>query len=138
MVYGPGQQDLMKLVPYVCLSAARSEAPELMSGGREVDWIYIDEVVEALIKLAFAGPDNGAYIDIGTGSLVTTADVADRICKLAGTGVAPILGALPDRPMEQTRKADIEATNRVLDWCPATSLDAGLQQTYDWYRELKQ
>ena len=51
MVYGPGQQDLMKLVPYVCLSAARGEAPELMSGGREVDWIYIDDVVDGEYQL---------------------------------------------------------------------------------------
>jgi len=46
MVYGPGQQDLRKLVPYVCLSAARSESPQLMSGGRPVDWVYIDDVAD--------------------------------------------------------------------------------------------
>jgi len=138
MVYGPGQQDLMKLVPYVCLSAARSEAPELMSGGREVDWIYIDDVVDGLIRLAQAGSDDGGYVDIGSGELVTTGDVAERVCSLAGTGVAPVLGAVPDRAMEQVRKADIEATNEVLGWRPAMGIDAGLQRTYDWYKDLDQ
>jgi UDP-glucose 4-epimerase len=138
MVYGPGQQDLMKLVPYVCLSAARSEAPELMSGGREVDWIYIDDVVDGLIRLAQAGPDDGGYVDIGSGELVTTGDVAERVCSLAGTGVAPVLGAVPDRAMEQVRKADIDATSEILGWRPAMSVDAGLQRTYDWYKDLDQ
>lgn len=138
MVYGPGQQDLRKLVPYVCLSAARSEAPELMSGGREVDWVYIDDVVDGLIQLALAGPDNGDYVDIGSGTLVTTGDVASRICDLAGTGVAPVLGAVPDRAMEQVRVADIGATDTILGWRPATGLDDGLQQTYEWYRGLEQ
>ena len=137
MVYGPGQQDLMKLVPYVCLSAARSEAPELMSGGREVDWIYIDDVVEGLIELALAGPDDGAYVDIGSGELVTTGDVARKICDLAGTGVAPVLGAVPDRAMEQVRVADVDSTNAILGWRPATKLDDGLRQTYEWYRALE-
>ena len=138
MVYGPGQQDLMKLVPYVCLSAARSEAPELMSGGREVDWIYIDDVVDGLIRLAQAGPDDGGYVDVGSGELVTTGDIAERVCRLAGTGVAPIFGAVPDRAMEQVRKADIDTTSAILGWRPAMSIDAGLQRTYDWYKDLDQ
>jgi nucleoside-diphosphate-sugar epimerase len=136
MVYGPGQQDVAKLVPYVCLAAARGEAPELMSGGREVDWIYIDDVVDGLIRLAQAGPDDGAYVDIGSGELVTTGDVARKICDVAGTGVAPVLGALPDRAMEQVRKANIEVTGEALDWQPATSIDVGLRRTYDWYKEM--
>ena len=138
MVYGPGQQDLLKLVPYVCLSAARSEAPELMSGGREVDWIYIDDVVDGLIRLAQAGLDDGGYVDIGSGELVTTGDIAERVCSLAGTGVAPVLGAVPDRAMEQVRKADIDATSEILGWRPAVSIDAGLERTYDWYKDLDQ
>lgn len=138
MVYGPGRQDLKKLVPYVCLSAARSEAPELMSGGREVDWIYVDDVVDGLIQLALAGPDDGSYVDIGSGELVTTGDVAEKICRIADTGVAPVLGALPDRAMEQVRKADVAATSEVLDWRPAISIDTGLRRTYDWCRSLEQ
>jgi len=138
MVYGPGQQDLMKLVPYVCRSAARGEAPELMSGGREVDWIYIDDVVEGLIRLAMTGPNDGSYVDIGSGELITTGDVAEKICGISGSGVAPVFGALPDRPMEQVRKADIATTAELLDWQPATSLDAGLRRTFDWYRQLDQ
>jgi nucleoside-diphosphate-sugar epimerase len=136
MVYGPGQQDLKKLVPYVCLSAVRSEAPELMSGGREVDWVYVDDVVDGLLNLAVAGPDDGAHVDIGSGVLLTTGNIAERICSIAGTGVTPIFGALPDRAMEQVRIADIAATKSILGWEPKVDINTGLQRTYDWYREL--
>ena len=136
MVYGPGQQDLAKLVPYVCISAAKGEAPKLMSGGRPVDWIYIDDVVDGLISLALAGPEEGAYIDLGSGELVTTGDVAARLCAIADTGVSPELGALPDRAMEQVRSADVRTTGTLLDWSPRTDLDTGLKQTYIWYRDL--
>ena len=137
MVYGPGQQDTKKLVPYVCLAASRAEAPELMSGARPVDWIYIDDVADGLIRMAHAGPVDGGYVDLGSGQLVTTGNVAERICKIAGTGVAPLLGALPDRAMEQVRVADIAATASSLDWSASTSLDAGLAQAYEYYRNRK-
>lgn len=136
MVYGPGQQDLAKLVPYVCIAAAKGENPKLMSGGRPVDWIYIDDVVDGLIRLALAGPEDGSHVDLGSGELVTTGDVAARICALAASGAAPELGALPDRAMEQVRTADVEETRRLLDWSPGTDLDAGLRSTFEWYKAL--
>lgn len=136
MVYGPGQEDLAKLVPYVCLSAIRGEAPRLMSGGRLVDWIYVDDVVDGLVRLASAGPEDGSHVDLGSGNLVTTGQVAARICELAGTGVVPDLGAIPDRPMEQIRKADPDKTSGILGWRPGTELDAGLRKTLEYYRGL--
>ena len=138
MVYGPGQEDTRKLVPYVCLSANRGEAPQLMSGGRPVDWIFIDDVAEGLIRMAHAGPVDGGYVDLGSGSLVTTGEVAERICGIAATGVTPDLGAVPDRAMEQIRVADPDATERVLGWRAATSLDKGLELTYRWYQDAAQ
>ena len=136
MVYGPGQGDLAKLVPYVCLSAIRGEVPKLMSGGRPVDWIFVDDVVEGLVRLAHAGPEDGSHVDLGSGSLVTTGQVAARICELAETGVVPELGAIPDRPMEQVRKADVDGTSKVLGWRPDTELDSGLMETLEYYRVL--
>ena len=138
MVYGPGQLDLRKLVPYVCLSAAGGETPKLMSGTRPVDWVYVQDVVEGLIRMLDGGPENGGYVDLGTGILTTTGDVATRICELAERRVEPELGALSDRQMEQVRVADVAATRRHLEWQPATSLDEGLRQTYEFYRRSRE
>ena len=134
MVYGPGQQDLNKLIPYVCLSANRAEAPKLMSGGRLVDWVYIDDVVEGLIHMTHSGPVNGDYVELGSGNLVTTGEVAERICSIAGTGVTPELGAIPDRATEQVRVADIESTKSILGWEAHTELEEGLKATYRFYQ----
>lgn len=136
MVYGPGQNDLQKLVPYVCLSALKGEAPKLASGGRPVDWIYIDDVVDGLIRMTLAGPVDGSYVDLGSGDLVTTGKVAEMICEIAGTGTEPEFGALPDRQMEQIRKADCTASRSLLDWTANTGLSQGLRQTYQWYQGL--
>jgi nucleoside-diphosphate-sugar epimerase len=136
MVYGPGQNDLQKLVPYVCLRAAAGESPRLMSGGRLVDWVYIDDVVDGLLSLAAGGPEDGSYVDLGSGRLVTTGKVAEMICEIAGTGVRPELGVVPDRPMEQVRRADAEATRKAVGWEARNGLAQGLERTYHWYRNL--
>lgn len=135
MVYGPRQPDEKKLVPYVCRAALAGEQPQLMSGERAVDWIFVDDVVEGLIRLSVRGPRDGSRVDLGSGSLVTTGAVATTICELAGTGVTPAFGAVPDRKMEQVRVADPDRTADLLDWRPRVTLAEGLSRTLEWYRK---
>ena len=66
MVYGPGQLDLRKLVPYVTVSLLRGETPQLASGMREVDWVYVEDVVEAFLRAAVAPGADGQSLDIGS------------------------------------------------------------------------
>jgi nucleoside-diphosphate-sugar epimerase len=134
MVYGPGQRDVRKLVPYVCLSSANAQNPKLMSGARPVDWIYIDDLVAGLLAMLEGGPEDGGYVELGTGQLTTTGEVAKRLCTLSGNRVAPDLGALADRAMEQVRCANVARTRKQIDWHPETSLDEGLRCTYEWYK----
>jgi nucleoside-diphosphate-sugar epimerase len=101
-----------------------------------VDWIYVDDVAEGLIALAESGVVDGRHVDLGSGELVTTGEVAERICRLSGSGVRPRLGALPDRPMEQVRRADPALSAELTGWQPSVTLDDGLARTLAWYKEL--
>ena len=134
MVYGPGQAELQKLVPYVCLSTIAGRNPELMSGTREVDWIYVDDVAHGLVALLDKGPDDGSLVDIGTGRLVTTGEVAQIICRSAGDTVQPEIGAVADRKLETERKADVARTRELTGWSPGTTVEDGLRQTLEWYQ----
>ena len=133
MVYGPAQPDTKKLVPYACLAAGRGEAPALMSGGRLVDWIYVDDVAEGLLAIGASHVADGRHVDLGTGVHVTTGDVAEKICAIAGNGVRPEFGALPDRPMEQVRLADVATAEALTGWRPRVGIDEGLARTYEWF-----
>lgn len=133
MVYGPGQRDLRKLVPYVTDSLLRGRAPELTSGTREVDWIYVDDVVDAFLTAAVAEGVDGASLDIGSGELVTGRDLVARLCALIGGDVEPIFGARPDRPLERIRVADPRSAARMMAWRPRVPLDEGLRRTVEFY-----
>jgi UDP-glucose 4-epimerase len=134
MVYGPGQRDLRKLVPYVTLSLLRGRAPELTSGMRGVDWIYVDDVVDAFLAAAVARGVDGTSLDIGSGDLVTVRALVARLCALVGANVEPIFGARPDRKLESTRVANRASTASAMGWRPRVPLDEGLERAVDFYR----
>jgi UDP-glucose 4-epimerase len=134
MVYGPGQRDLRKLVPYVTTSLLRGEAPELTSGERQVDWIYVDDVVDAFLGAAVTPGAEGASLDIGSGGLVAVREVVARLRRLVGGDIEPRFGAVPDRKLERVRVADPATAAAAIGWRPRTSLDEGLARTVEFYR----
>lgn len=134
MVYGPGQQDLTKLVPYCILNLLRGAAPQITSGSRLVDWVYVDDVVEGFVRLALADGAVGATVDLGSGGLIATSDLVARICRLVDPEIRPQIGALPDRPLEPTGTARLADSLHRVGWAPRVDLDEGLRRTIDFYR----
>lgn len=134
MTYGPGQPS-HKLIPQVILSLLKGEAPKLSSGRRPVDWVFIDDVIEGFLAAAHAPNIFGQTIDMGSGDLITIRAVVEMIVRLSGVTFQPHFGALPDRPQEKIRVADTDAALEKLGWHAAISLENGLKQTVEWYRE---
>jgi nucleoside-diphosphate-sugar epimerase len=133
MVYGPDQPDRSKLVPYTITSLLRGEAPELTSGQRLVDWVYVDDVIDALLAVAEAPEAVGRALDVGSGRLHSVRHVVETIAGIVGAGVTPRFGGVPDRQAETESVADVAETTRVCGWAPATDLDEGLKRTVAWY-----
>jgi nucleoside-diphosphate-sugar epimerase len=138
MVYGPGQQDLRKLVPYVTLSLLKGQTPELSSGVRKVDWIYVEDVVAGYLAAATAKGVEGGTIDLGSGRLDTVRTVVEELVGLINPRVQPLFGSIPERALEQTRTADAESSFRRIGWRTQVSLRDGLARTAEWYREQLQ
>jgi UDP-glucose 4-epimerase len=136
MVYGPDQPDVAKLVPYTITSLLAGEAPRLSSGRRLCDWVYIDDVVEALVTVVRSDACLGRTVDVGTGTLHTVRHVGDSIRALIGAPIEPAWGAIPDRAGETENVADVATTDRLCGWTPATDLETGLRRTVEWYAAL--
>jgi UDP-glucose 4-epimerase len=135
MAYGPAQRELKKLVPHVTIALLRGEAPELTNGRSEMDWVYIDDVVEACLAAADAEGIEGQTLDIGSGRVCSVRDVVERLVSITDSQTRPLYGALPDRPSLPVRMADTGSVSRAIGWKPGVDLDEGLKRTVRWYRE---
>lgn len=133
MAYGPAQPDESKLVPYTIKSLLHGESPRLSTGTRLLDWVYVDDVVDAFLAAAGSSQSSGALVDIGSGRQVSVRETVERICSIVGGPVAPRFGDLPDRPYDHDRTCDLGPAERLLGWRPSVDLDEGLSRTVSWY-----
>jgi nucleoside-diphosphate-sugar epimerase len=135
MVYGPGQWDVTKLLPYVTTSLLAGSPPALGSGTREMDWVFVEDVVEGFMTIARSSALDGRSIDLGTGILTSNRSIVEQVAALVGGDVSVRFGALADRPFERPRVARVQETQQLTGWVAKTSLAEGLSRTVAWYRE---
>ena len=132
--YGPGQ-DLPPSYPPVIPHLLR----QVQTGGSQVifgdgtqtrDFVYVDDVVDALMLAATATEVNRAVINIGSGQEVQIRDLAARIAKIAGKQADVLHNS--GQPVGVSRLvADVTTAHRLLDWVPRTGLDQGLRLTLE-------
>jgi CDP-glucose 4,6-dehydratase len=60
--------------------------------------------------------------------------IATKICERWGAGISWKSGALREEPFEK-QSLSWEKARRLLGWQPAYTIDEGLRDTTDWYRE---
>ncbi|MFF4774455.1 NAD-dependent epimerase/dehydratase family protein [Microtetraspora fusca] len=133
MVYGPGQPDTTKVVPYVTVGLLAGEEPALTAGRRRMDWVYVDDVAEAFVLAARSERAVGRVFDIGSGTGVAVRDVVERLFAIVGRETPPRFGARPDRVMDVERIADVAEAAEIIGWRATTPLDEGLRRTVEWY-----
>ena len=128
--FGIGQRP-QAVVPAAFQAAINNQDFPMTIGAQQRDWIYVGNVVAALLQALFSQLPPGTSFDIGSGQPRSVLEMVRAIYALvAGTG-QPRPGLLPTRPGEVTRQcADIARTKRLTGWAPTISLEAGLQQMY--------
>lgn len=135
VIYGPGQVS-SKLIPHVINSLLDKRGIALNSPERLCDFIYINDVVRALLKIAVVRPNLAAALELGGGKPVTIEHLVDKIHDVMHLE-RPSVTAPPDavRKLERSAVSDLSAIKAALDWEPIWDLDSGLKQTVEWYRD---
>jgi UDP-glucose 4-epimerase len=116
---------------------ARGQPVEIWGDGRVVrDFIYIDDVVDAILAAAVYGGSHHVFnvgAGVGRSVLEVVTDIADV---LGRPDVVPIHkpGRATDVPVNVL---DIALIRRELGWSPHTDWRDGLQQTADWIRTVR-
>ncbi len=137
-VYGPGQSMTNSYTGIVALFArlAREKhALEVYEDGRIVrDFVYIDDVVEALFS-AIASPATASrYVDIGSGIPTTIHELAQQLATICDAPEPVVVAKFRDGDV-RAAKCEIEPATTELDWRPKCSLDKGTRALLDWIGE---
>jgi nucleoside-diphosphate-sugar epimerase len=135
MVYGPGQADRSKLIPSVTTALIRGDDPAVGSGRRLVDWVFVEDVVDAFICAARVTTPPGTIVDICSGEPITIRETLERLAGIVPGAAAPRFGVIPDRPVDLPQVGDPSAAAELIGWRPAIGLDEGLRRTVAWYAQ---
>ncbi len=147
-VYGGGDPNESRLVPETVTAALRGVTPVIRSDGApERDYLFVADAVAAYLALwnalGEADPDAeedagvaGEAFNAGGGRPYTVLEVAEIICRLAGTGVLPDVRRSGTPPGEIERQWVDSAKLRALTgWEAKVGLEEGLRRTVQWYEE---
>ena len=126
MVYGPDDPNAHRLIPSVVAAFADGRRPAVSSGTRRIDWVYVEDVVDAFLAAADGEP---GVFDIGSGTLVSIRATVRLVAAAMGTAIAPAFGVVGDRPLERELRADPEPARASLGWRPTVGLAEGVART---------
>jgi UDP-glucuronate decarboxylase len=104
-------------------------------GSQTRSFCFVDDLVEALIRLMASSDAITGPINLGNPGEFTIRELAEKIIALTGSRSGLEFKPLPQDDPRQ-RRPDITQARRVLQWAPTVSLDAGLEKTIAYFEGL--
>ncbi|MGO9152566.1 NAD-dependent epimerase/dehydratase family protein [Mycobacterium sp.] len=134
-VYGPGQSLTNSYTGIVALFArlARQQRRlEVYEDGRIVrDFIFIDDVVEALFAAIEEPAAEPRCLDIGSGSATTIHELARKIAAVCDAPEPTVVPKFRDGDV-RAASCNIEPAKNKLHWGPKWALEDGLHALLEW------
>ncbi len=141
--FGPFQFP-EKFIPHMILNALFGKKLPIYGDGQHIrDWLYVEDHVQALLKIVKNGTIGETYNISGCNRLKNI-DLAYKICGIL-EDLAPnkpigvkhyrdLVSFVDDRlGHDRSYSLDAEKITKELGWRPSYSLDSGLRKTVDWY-----
>jgi len=101
--------------------------------GLRRDWVFVQDVVDACLRAAFAERALGEGINVGTGTQWSNEEVVEAVAAVTDRRIDTRPGVFPSRPTDcGCWVADVTKARELLGWEPRHTLRDGLQKTYEW------
>ena len=141
--YGPRHQmlhDEYGVFNWFIRKAMDNEEIPVMGDGRILrDFLFVEDLVGSLLKVASTEAAFGKVFNVGTGLPVSFFGLAEKIVAIAGRGRTKFTEFTQERKEVEPGDyyADITRIKKVTGWEPAVSLDDGIARTIDFYRQFR-
>ena len=128
-VYGPGDMP-DRVVAKFFERAMENKVITLHDGNNKVDFTYVDDAVDGIIKASFSEVANTSF-NITTGNATTLRDLAETIVEITNSD-----SDIEDIGMQslypQRGTLDINRARDLLGYDPKQNLKQGLKNYYEW------
>jgi UDP-glucose 4-epimerase len=133
-VYGPGQIGGGAIRAFIEAALAGRDLVIHGDGSQVRAWLYVDDMVEALLLCLERPEAVGQSLNLGNArSVVTILELAERIKRLTGCPGEIVFQPLHYADVE-LRSPNVEKARELLGWEAQIDLDEGLERTIAWYR----
>ena len=139
-IFGGGDLNWSRLVPSTIRSVLRNQRPILRSDGSFLrDYIYVKDAAGAYLCLARAMEKEGVSgqaFNFSPEVPLSVLDVVQQITKMMGReDLTPDIrntaqGEIPSQYLDSTK------AHQLLEWKPQWSIEDGMQETIEWYRDF--
>ena len=132
--YGPGQHIPPSHPPVILnmLRQAVGHGTVVVHGrGQQTrDFVFVDDVVRAMVAAATAPLVDRQVINVGSGEETSIRDLSRLVLQVTGTEAEVVHSSKTEQGVSRMR-ADLTLANRVLGYQPRVSLPEGLRLTLE-------
>jgi UDP-glucose 4-epimerase len=130
--YGPGQHlppSHPPVIPYFLRQALRNGTLVVHGDGSQTrDYVYVDDVVSAMIAAATAPGVNGLVINVGSGVETSVRELVELVLRVTGTQPQVLYNSQVSAGVARM-VADLSLAQKKLNYRPSISLEQGLRLT---------
>src|SRR5512140_3951278 len=130
--YGPGQHlpaSHPPVVPYFLRQALRGGTLVIHGDGQQTrDYIYVDDVVSAMVAASTAPDIDGLVINVGSGTETSVSDLVKKVLDVTGTSSEVVYSSKTSGGVSRLC-ADLTLASQKLNYRPSIGLDDGLRLT---------
>ena len=133
--YGPRMHpNDGRVVSNFVMQALRGEDITIYGDGQQTrSFCYVDDLIEAMIRVMATPEDFTGPINIGNPTEFTIRELAEQVLSLTGSRSRLVFKPLPiDDPKQ--RQPDIALAKKTIDWSPSVALKDGLEKTISYFR----
>jgi len=134
--YGPRMNpDDGRVVSNFIVQALQGKDITIYGDGTQTrSFQYVDDLVEAMIRMMNTGDDFIGPVNTGNPGEFTMLELAEKVIQLTGTKSKIVFQPLPSDDPKQ-RCPDISLAKEKLGWEPKIALDEGLRDTIAYFRK---
>lgn len=136
--FGPNQNG-EKFIPVIINNIANNKKIPIYGNGNQIrDWLYVEDNIDAILKIAKKGKKNEKY-NIGGNNLLSNNELVKIIMEILvkkfhfNKNIFKLIEYINDRPGHDFKYHQNCKKLKILGWKPEFNIYQGLEKTISWY-----